>query len=77
MKGTGVLQLVRLFPLEFEALFTDQTQEDVSSSSVLELLRFPGHMDEKEQQTADWLVQFVNSCNPEGMLMPRVCLDHF
>ena len=55
------------FPLEFEALFTDQSsEEEVTGPSMLKLFRFPDIMNEKEQQTEEWLREFVNSCSPKG-----------
>lgn len=62
----GLLNLIRLFPQEFEPLFTYQSRENVTAAYILEMLRFPERMDEKQARTANLMKDFVNSCSPEG-----------
>lgn len=69
LEETGVLKLVRFFPVQFEALFTNESlDEEMTGPSVLKLFRFPAIMDAKRQQTAKWLREFVNSCSPKGTM---------
>lgn len=49
MEGTTVLKLVRLFPVEFKELFTEQSLE-VTGPSVYRLFHFPGKNPQKTAQ---------------------------
>lgn len=65
MTDVGVLPLIRLFPVEFETIFTYQFDE-VTAADLLELLRFPENLKEKEVLTAAWLTQFIKTSDIEG-----------
>ena len=72
MADVGVLSLIRLFPVEFESLFTYQSDEVVTAAEILNLIRFPEQMSEKQILTAAWLRQFIQSCDYKGEFF-RVC----
>jgi hypothetical protein len=66
MIDVGVLSLIRLFPVEFETLFTHQ-YEDVTAAVLLDLMRFPESMNEKEVVTAAWLAEFIKTSDTEEL----------
>ena len=51
--------------MEFENLFTYQ-YDVVTAANLLELMRFPERMNEKEVLTAAWLQQFIKASDTEG-----------
>ena len=68
MADSGVLSLIRLFPVEFECLFVYPCDELIMPSTLLELFRFPDNMTDKEVLTAAWLRQFVQVADSDGKL---------
>ena len=58
-----VLPLIRLFPEEFEGLFTYHSPTVLT---LLELLQFPVQMNEDERRTADMFREFIGSCSDQG-----------
>ena len=62
-----VLPLMRLFPGQFEKLFTYVSQGELVPEYFLELLRIPVNMNEEERRTAEMLKEFVHSSSSEGI----------
>ena len=61
-----VLPLIRLFPEEFEGLFTYHSPTVLTPEYILELLQFPVQMNEDERRTADMFREFIGSCSDQG-----------
>ena len=66
LSDVGLLKLIRLFPMEFEPLFVAVSDETVSATAVLHLLKFPDWMNNRQQVTASMLRRFIHSCSSEG-----------
>ena len=60
------LHLIRLFPEEFEGLFTYHSPTVLTPEYILELLQFPVQMNEDERRTADMFREFIGSCSGQG-----------
>lgn len=68
LANVGLLKVVRLFPTQFEPLFIDQPRR-VTSTTILQLLRFPQEMNDRQQSTAGMLRDFICSCSTEGIVL--------
>jgi len=66
LEAVHVLQLIKLFPEEFEGLLTYQSPTRLTPAYMLELLQFPTQMNEDQKRTADMLKEFIGSCCNEG-----------
>ena len=54
--------------MEFEPLFVAVSDETVSATAVLHLLKFPDGMNSRQQVTSSMLRRFIHSCSSEGKL---------
>ena len=58
---------MRLFPEQFERLFTYVSPDELMPEYFLELLRIPVNMSEEEKRTADMLKEFIHSSSSGGI----------
>ena len=72
LDAVKVLHLIRLFPEEFEDLFTYHSPTVLTPEYILELLEFPVQMNEEERRTADMFREFIGSCSDQGWF----CIDY-
>ena len=69
LDAVKVLHLVRLFPEEFDDLFTYHSPTVLTPEYILELLEFPVQMNEEERGTADMFREFIGSCSDQGWFL--------
>ena len=68
LDDVGILKFIRSFPLEFERLLTNQSQDEdlLTGPTVFKMFRFPTTLSEVQIKIAEWLKQFILSSTLDG-----------